>query len=158
MASASVALISAVGACDPGEDPGVWTSGPTFLVLGQAKNQPPSAQDGTSIFVQARGGSFVSITTYGCQHRYAALTQDANSSCAELPGSEPLYFLVKPSDRDCVVEARLYGDCDPSADAAASYGVCGPHDAFVASAVLAVRPRVASRDGGPVDARREADR
>ena len=157
MASALVASLSAVEACDPGEDPGVWDNGPTFLILGPARSQPPSPQDGTSVFIQARGGSFVSVATTGCQHRYAELAADATTSCAELPGSEPLYFLVKPIDRDCLVEARLYADCDPSADGAASFGVCGPHDQFIASAVLTVRPRVA-RDGGTADVGTEADR
>jgi hypothetical protein len=158
VASASVAALSLIEACDPGEDPGVWNNGPTFLILGQAERQPPSPQDGSSVFIQARGGSFVSVATYGCQHRYAELAADATNSCAELPGAEPLYFFVKPTDHDCVVEARLFADCDPSMDAAASFGVCGPHDAFIASAILTVRPRVATRDGGPADAGLGADR
>src|SRR5258705_9626970 len=92
MASASMASLTAIAACDPGEDPGVWNNGPTFLILGQARNQPPSPQDGTSVFIQARGGSFVGVATFGCAHRYAELLAEATNSCAELPGAEPLYF------------------------------------------------------------------
>jgi hypothetical protein len=158
MASASVTSLFAVQACDPGEDPGVWSRGPTFLIVGEARTQPASPEDGSTVFIQARGGSFVSIATYGCKHRYASISEDATSSCAELPGSQPLYVIVKAIDHDCVVEARLYAECDPSQDAAASFGVCGPHDEFIESAILAVRPRVTARDGAPGDVGVEVDR
>ncbi len=151
LVSASCALLCATTGCDPREDPGVWAEGPPFLILGSAAEQPPSVDDGTSVYVQARGGSFVSIVTYGCKHRYTSLGLDATASCAELPGSEPLYLFVKAIDRDCQVESRLYADCDLLGDAGLGEGACGSHGAFIASAVLSVASR-SGKDGAPVDA------
>ncbi len=110
--------------------------------------QPGSPADGTAIYVQARGGSFVSIVTYGGKHRYTTLGQDAKASCAELPGSEPLYLFVKPDEAECTVEARLYADCDTLGDGGIGLGICGSHDAFIASAVMTVASRVAAADAG----------
>jgi hypothetical protein len=134
------ALAVLVAGCDPGEDPGVWDNGPTFLIVGRAVQQPSSPADGTAVFVQARGGSFVSIVTYGGVHRYTTLGHDAKASCAELPGSEPLYFFVKPDAKECIVEARLYADCD-ALDSGVGFGICGSHDSFIASSVLTVLSR-----------------
>lgn len=125
------------------------------MILAPAAVQPASPDDGTAIFVQGRGGSFASIVTYGGKHRYTSLARDAVSSCADLPGDEPLYLIVKPDGAECVVEARLYGDCDSLPDGGAALGICGVHDAFVTSAVLTVPNRRVARDGGS-DARTDA--
>jgi hypothetical protein len=151
VASLALVTLAAMG-CDAGEDPGVWKTGPTFLIVGAAASQPASPQDGTAIFVQARGGSFVSIVTYGGKHRYTTLGYDAKASCAELPGTEPLYLFVKPDDRECLVEVRLYSDCDSLGDGGLALGVCGSHDSFIASEVLTVLSRA-----GAADAAREAN-
>ena len=150
--------------CDPSEDPGVWDNGPTFLIVGRAAVQPKLPADGTAIYVQARGGSFVSIVTYGGVHRYTPLGHDAKASCAELPGSEPLYLFVKPEAKECIVEAHLYGDCD-ALDGGVGLGVCGSHESFIASSVLTVASTdPAILDAAPVsdapserDATRDAD-
>jgi hypothetical protein len=149
-----VALLAIAQGCDPAEDPGVWEEGPPFLIVGQAVEQPASPADWTAIYVQARGGSFVSIVTNGGKHRYTAIGQDAKASCAELPGSEPLYLLIKPDDDECIVETRLYADCD-NLDGDLGFGVCGSHASFIASSLLTVSSRL-PRDGGrAVDAARD---
>jgi hypothetical protein len=154
---ALVALVSSE-ACDPSEDPSVGQSGPAFLIVGQAAVQPLPPEQGTAFYIQARGGSFVSIVTYGGKHKHADLGRETNVSCSELPGNgEPLYFLVRPEQRECVVEARLYADCDVPPDGGAVLGICGPHDAFVASAVVTVPARGGDPDGGTADANRVAD-
>jgi hypothetical protein len=94
----------------------------------------------------------VSVVTYGGKHRYTTLGYDAKASCAELPGTEPLYLFVKPDERECLVEVRLYSDCDSLGDGGLALGVCGSHDSFIASQILTVLSR-----GGAPDAAREAD-
>jgi hypothetical protein len=153
VASFGVVVLATALACDPAEDPGVWDKGPTFLIMGPSVAQPSSPAEGTSIYVQARGGSFVSIVTYGGKHRYTSLGQDAKASCAELPGSEPLYLFVRPDDEECVVETRLYADCDTLGDGGIGLGICGSHDAFIASALMTVTSRLRSDAGR--DAREE---
>jgi hypothetical protein len=127
-------------ACDPSEDSAVALEGPPFLIVAPSADQPTSPEEGTTIYVQARGGTFVGITTYGGTHRYSALISDATESCAELPGSEPLYLLVKPDDEECVVEARLYADCDPN-EGGTALQMCNDHSSFVESVILPVVDR-----------------
>jgi hypothetical protein len=124
------------------------------LIVAPAAIQPTSPEEGTTIYVQARGGSFIGITTYQGRHRYSALAGDAFESCAELPGSSPLYLVVKPDDEECVVEARLYADCDPSEGGAAmALQICNRHGSFVQSVVLPVQSRLLNRTSqAPSDA------
>jgi hypothetical protein len=126
-----------VAGCDPKEDAEVGSPGPSFLIVAPAAEQPDSPEEGTNVYVQARGGTFVGITTYGGRHRYSALAGDAVESCAELPGSEPLYLLVKPDDEECIVEARLYADCDPSEGGSAAE-MCNNHSSYIESVVVPI--------------------
>jgi len=143
-----VAIASIAAGCDASEDPDVTLAGPPFLIVAPAAIQPTSPEEGTTIYVQARGGSFVGITTYHGKHRYSALAGDAVESCAELPGSAPLYMLVKPDDEECLVEARLYADCDPSEGGSAmALQTCNNHGSFVESAVIPVRAHVFNQAG-----------
>jgi hypothetical protein len=148
MASLGAASFAIAQGCDPAEDPGVWDPGPTFLIVAPAVEQPAAPEDGTAIYIQARGGSFVSIVTTGGKHRYTELGQDAKSSCAQLPGSEPLYLIVKPDNEECVVETRLYADCDTLGDGAIGLGICGSHTAFIASDLMTVLSRAKKSDAG----------
>jgi hypothetical protein len=141
---------AAVAGCDANEDPDVSVTGPSFLIVAPAAIQPTSPEEGTTIYVQARGGTFVGITTYGGKHRYLQLAGDAIESCAELPGSEPLYLLVKPDDVECIVEARLYADCDPEGGTALQ--MCNDHSSFVESAVVPIAARLFNRAAFSVDA------
>jgi hypothetical protein len=158
MALVGAASLAIAQGCDPAEDPGVWDPGPPFLIVAPAVDQPVSPADGTAIYVQARGGSFVSIETKNGKHRYTSLGQEAKASCAELPGSEPLYLIVIPDGDECIVETRLYGDCDVLDDSGIGLGICGSHQAFIASSLLTVLARGPKRDGGGVvDAGRDVD-
>jgi hypothetical protein len=141
-----VVLAGVVAGCDPGEDPQVALLGPSFLIVAPAADQPTSPEEGTTIYVQARGGTFVGITTYEGRHRYSALVGDAVESCAELPGSEPLYLLVKPDDEECIVEARLYADCDPG-EGGSALQMCNNHSSFVASAIVPIGNRRFNQTG-----------
>jgi hypothetical protein len=133
-------LAVGIAGCDPKEDAEVDLAGPAFLIVAPAAEQPNSPEEGTTIYVQARGGTFVGIATYGGKHRYSALAGDAVESCAELPGSEPLYLLVKPDDEECIVEARLYADCDPN-EGGSALEMCNNHSSFVESVVIPVTDR-----------------
>jgi hypothetical protein len=145
--SLALALSFSGAACDPAEDPAVWKEGPAFLTVAPSADQPSTDERGTSIFVQARGGSFVSIVTYGGKHRYTTLPNEMTVSCAVLPGPEPMYLFVKPDGRECTLEARLYTACDPGMDSSVSLGICGGQDTYVASAALTIaRPNL---DGSP---------
>jgi hypothetical protein len=140
--------MASLAGCDASEDPEVSLAGPPFLIVAPAAVQPTSPEDGTTIYVQARGGTFVGITTYQGKHRYSALAGDVIESCAELPGSAPLYLLVKPDDEECLVEARLYADCDPNEGGAAmALQTCNKHGSFVESVVIPVQARLFIQPG-----------
>lgn len=136
----AVVVATATAGCDAGEDPDVSVAGPPFLIVAPAAIQPTSPEEGTTIYVQARGGTFVGITTYGGKHRYLQLVGDTVESCAELPGSEPLYLIVKPDDVECIVEARLYADCDSEGGTALQ--MCNNHTSFVESAIIPIAGRL----------------
>jgi hypothetical protein len=136
-------------ACDPAQDaPTSTDDGPTFLTVVAAAVQPSSPDEGIAVVVQARGGTQVRVITYGGKHRYAALGGAVESSCAELPGREPLYLLVKPDDRTCVLEARLYADCDPD-DGGSARQMCIANSEFVTSVVVPISAALINRE--PVD-------
>ena len=81
------------------------------------------------------------ITTYGGKHRYSTLVGDAVESCAELPASEPLYLVVKPDSEECIVETRLYADCDPS-EGGSALQMCNNHSSFVQSVIVPISSRL----------------
>jgi hypothetical protein len=130
--------------CDPGEDAQVSVEGPPFLIVAPAAVQPTSPEEGTTIYIQARGGTFVGIRTYSGKHQYSQLVGFAVESCAELPGSEPLYLLVKPDSEECVVEVRLYADCDPN-EGGSALQMCNNHSSFVESVVVPITSRTFNR-------------
>jgi len=135
----ALTALLATPACDPAQDaPASEQDGPTFLTVIRAAVQPTSPDEGVAMVVQARGGYVVGINTYGGQHRYAAVGTPTTSSCAELPGSEPLYVLVKPDDRACVLEARLYADCDPDDGGSAQQMCTSNNGGFLTSVVVPV--------------------
>jgi hypothetical protein len=137
-----------VSACDPTQDaPSSTQDGPTFLTVLPAAEQPISPEEGVAVVVQARGGTQVGITTIGGQHRYSGEDIATSSSCAELPGTQPLYLLVKPDDRACVLEVRLYADCDPDDGGSAKAMCMSGNGGFLASAFLPIAAPVFNRDG-----------
>ncbi|HKQ69468.1 MAG TPA: hypothetical protein VJT73_09020 [Polyangiaceae bacterium] len=146
--------------CDPKEDPAAEFEGPPFLIVAPAAEQAVSPNEGTTIYVQARGGSYVGITTHGGSHRYQALEGDSRESCAELPGSAPLYVIVKPDDVESLVEVRLYADCDEH-EGGSALQMCNNHESFVQSVVVAVKrpllnpPAASGKDAG-ADAKADA--
>src|SRR4051812_37573488 len=83
LACASVAVALTAAGCDPKEDPAVAFVGPPFLILAKAEVQPSSPEEGTTMYVQARGGTYVGLTTYGGTHSYAGQSTDVAESCAE---------------------------------------------------------------------------
>ncbi len=96
--------------CDPSESPPLGSNGPPLVVLGRLAS---SADAGTTLYVQARGGNWVEITTEGCTHSMGTFS-GATRSCGPMPyyGSAPLYFTADSEERPCIVEARLYSICD----------------------------------------------
>jgi hypothetical protein len=143
---ALLALCAVFAGCDPTQDPPVWDDGPPFLIVAPAEQQPESPDLGTNMYVQARGGTHVTIQTHQGTHRYGTLTRDAVKSCADVSGSRPFFFLARPDAAEAVVEARLYNLCssldtcvpiDPI-DPEAAFDVCS-QGAFVSSAATPIR-------------------
>jgi hypothetical protein len=150
-----IALISAFCGCDPAQDAPVSSAGPAFLIVAPAAVQPSSPSEGTTMYIQARGGTFVGLTSYGGKLRFAGLPEETTETCVELSGSEPLYVVIKPDQVESTIEVRLYADCDVGQPGGTAFEMCQNHDWFVKSAIVPVqRP-----DGGVVvlDAGRSSD-
>ena len=133
-ALASVALLALAGAtagCDPSQDPPVWDDGPPFLIMAPAVTQPESPDQGTIVFVQARGGNHVAIQTLEGTHRYGTLNGYVHRSCAEISASRPLYLMVRPDSAETIIEARLYNMCDSIDNVCATVDSSDPEAAFM---------------------------
>jgi hypothetical protein len=125
-------------ACDPNEDAPVGQNGPPFLIVAPAAEQPTPPDQGTTIYVQARGGDYIGLFTSEGKHRYNSLGNDYITSCARLPGSEPLYLLVKPNDQETMVEARLFYVCGDVAFAVSTLADCQAAGTLILETTLEV--------------------
>ena len=134
-----IALISAFCGCDPAQDAPASSAGPAFLIVAPAAVQPSSPSEGTTMYIQARGGTYVGLTSYGGKLRFAGLPEETTETCVELSGSEPLYVVIKPDRVESTIEVRLYADCDVDQPGGTAFEMCQNHDWFVKSAIVPVQ-------------------
>jgi hypothetical protein len=80
----------------------------------------------------------VGIITHNGKHTYGEFSTNNVSSCARLPGSDPLYLIVKPDDQSCEVEARLYYLCDEADQVITTLVDCEAIGTFIESTTLPV--------------------
>jgi hypothetical protein len=102
--------IAAIGAgCDPREDAPVTQDGTPFLIV--APSDRP-ADVGTALYIQARGGNWVTISTDACSHTVTKFS-GVNRSCSQVPyfGAAPLEFTADPEDVPCTLTVGLYSLC-----------------------------------------------
>jgi hypothetical protein len=85
-----------------------------------------------------------------------SLPNETVSSCAALPGVDPLYFAVKPADPACIVEVRLYHLCDEASVSGdvVPLEICDTEGTFITSSTMTIQS--APMDAGAVDARLDA--
>lgn len=91
-----------------------------YLTLGFARTQPATADLGVVVVLQQRGGSFLRLrTTGGALQTSTTAGAGADTACVPLqqangaePGTELLFFTVKPEGSECVLFADLLNDGD----------------------------------------------